>query len=146
MADQALAAAETVFEVQQLRSGCWDRISTHGSREDATTAADAFAWRNRQAEVRVLHSRYDENSGRYVERIVFRHNPSDPSDVKVKEQESAYSRVAGQTQKQREAAQSARRVKKSRQQEKWRDFAYYMRLLILFVLICAGGAAALNLL
>ena len=143
-ADGAVASAETLFELQQRQNGRWYCISRHGSRLDATSAADAFALSDRQAELRVVQSRYDDGEGIFVERVVFSNRPTDPSDLKLKEQETAYSRVAAQTQKRREAIQRARRAKRAQRREQWSSFAFYTKLLLLLVGLCGGAAIALQ--
>ena len=143
-ADGSVASAETLFEVQQLQNGHWYCVSRHDNRDDATTAADAFVWRNRQAEVRVVHSRYDDGEGVFVERVVFRHKPTDPNDLKIQEQESAYSRVAARSQQRREATQRVRRANRARRREQWSSFTFYTKLLLLLVGLCGGAAIALQ--
>ena len=143
MANPASASAETLFEVQQLQNGGWDRVSGHGSRSGATNAAEAFVWRNRQAEVRIVQTSYDSAKGLFVDRVVFRHKPPDPGELKLKEQESAYSRVAAQAKKRQQEKQRVRKAKAAQRREKWGSFAFYTRVLLLLVLLCGGAVAAL---
>jgi hypothetical protein len=140
----ATASSDSVFEVQQLRSGNWGCVSTYHSRSDAVEEAKGLFEQYQHIQARVVHEAFDDASERYVKKIIFR---SQPPIVQHKSQETpqdaAYSRLAARAKSRNQKDKRQRAEKAARQLAARRNTSFYAKLVVFLILIGGGGLAAL---
>jgi len=140
----ATASSNTVYEVQQLRSGNWGCVSDHSSQTAAVDEARAMVEHDQQVQARVVQEVFDHLRNRYLEKVIFRSQPPiDQRKLQEKQQKADHSRRSAQakTQRHKKTRQVAEQVAQRRAAR--RNLTFYARMLLLVALIGGGGLAAL---